>query len=257
MLLRSGVHRLVLVDGDVMLPANIERHSLDWRDIGFRKANAVKRRLLHIVPGATIRAIAGNLNWQRSARTHAGHIEAVAECDIIVDATGDVPTGLMLGAVAAENGKPFVSTEVFEGGLGCLVARALPGRDPPYGAGRSSYGAYCEQMNVTPPPAGRGAYEVLTEEGEPLVADDAAVTIAAGHAARVVLDILDGRMDEDAAAWLLIGLRKGWLFRCHGDVIRLDVGRSGPPSLPSHDAEAMAFAIKLAKDAVCAVTSVP
>lgn len=34
LLLRSGVRRLVLVDGDVMLPGNLERHTLDWRDVG-------------------------------------------------------------------------------------------------------------------------------------------------------------------------------------------------------------------------------
>lgn len=59
-LLRSGVRHLVLVDGDVLLPSNLERHTLDWRDVGFRKAAAVKRRLERIVPGASIEAISEN-----------------------------------------------------------------------------------------------------------------------------------------------------------------------------------------------------
>ena len=82
-LLRSGVYRFVLVDGDVMFPANLERHTLDWRDVGFRKANAVKRRLCHIVSGATVDVVAANLNWQRSAQTHTDQIESIAKCDLI------------------------------------------------------------------------------------------------------------------------------------------------------------------------------
>src|SRR6185312_10593584 len=99
-ILRSGVHRLTLVDGDVLLPGNLERHALDWRDIGFRKVHGLKRRLLGIAPGADVNAIDVNLNWQRSAKTHAWQVEAVAEGDVIVDATGDPATALFLAAIA-------------------------------------------------------------------------------------------------------------------------------------------------------------
>lgn len=253
-LLRSGVHSFLLVDGDILLPANLERHTLDWRDVGLRKANAVKRRLLHIVPGATIDVIATNLNWQRSARTHADQIERLAGCDLIIDATGDVPSALMLGAIAAENDKPFVSAEVFEGGLGCLVARAIPGRDREYVSGRASYNAYCDQQNVAPPPSGQRSYEALTDSGEPLVADDAAVTMAAGHTARVALDTLDGRLAPTDAAWLLIGFRAGWLFARHGHTISLDVGPASVPSAEEDDMETRAFVAALAKEALGAAT---
>jgi hypothetical protein len=251
MLLRSGIHQLLLVDGDVLLPANLERHALDWRDVGFRKANAVKRRLLHIVPGATISVIASNLNWQRSSRIHADQIERIAACNLIVNATGDPPSTLMLGAVAAENAKSFLSVEVFEGGLGCLLGRALPGRDPAYVAGRGAYMAYCEQQNVEPPPTGRGNYDAFTDDGEPLVADDAAATITAAHAARVALDILDENVGEADTAWLLIGFRKGWLFERHGHTIGLDVGLApGQVVSQEEDEEARTFALALAKEAL-------
>ena len=156
-LLRSGVERFVLVDGDVFLPYNLERHTLDWLDVGSRKSHAVKHRLLQIAPGASIQVIAENLDWQRSAKRHAQQIEAIAACHLIVDATGDAPTTLMLGALAWENSRPMISAEVFEGGLGVLLARSIPGRDPPYAFGRSAYLAYCEQMKGPrrrPPDAG-------------------------------------------------------------------------------------------------------
>jgi hypothetical protein len=249
-LLRSGVHRLVLIDGDVMLPANLERHALDWRDVGFRKVKALKRRLLQIVPGADIEEIADNLNWQRSARTHAWQVAAFAECDVIVDATGDVPTALFLGAVADANKRPFVSVEVFEGGIGVLIGTCVPNRDPPYARARSAFLAWCDEQGA-PAPKSRGRrYEAFTDDGAPVVADDAAVTIAAGHAARVVLDLVDETPAPTDSAWLLFGLRKAWVFDGHGHTIRLNVG--GADDQPTHraDPETVAFAAALVQEAL-------
>lgn len=250
MLLRSGINKLLLVDGDVFLPTNLERHTLDWRDVGFRKVNAVKRRLLNIKPGASIDAKPINLNWQRSAKIHASIVDDLAECDLIVNATGDVPSAFQLGAISTENDRPFLSVEVFEGGLGALVARSLPRVDPTYLAGRVAYCVYCDSKNIEPPPSGRKTYEALTETGEPVVADDAAVTIAASHAVRVALDILDDRTGAQDSAWLLIGCRNGWLFKGHGHMIGLDVGEANSAIELKEDFDAHKFIIELAKEAI-------
>lgn len=254
-MVRSGVVRFLLVDGDVLLPANLERHTLDWRDVGFRKAEAVRRRMSHIVPGASIDVIPANLSWQRSAKTHADQVERIAACDLIVDATGDAPSSLLLGAIAAENGRSFISATVFEGGLGCLIARSIPGRDPPYALGRAAYSAYCDVQNVAPPASGRRTYEALNEVGEPIVADDAAVTMGASHTARVALDILDDQVGDAETAWLLMGFKAGWLFTRHGHSISLDVGPPPPVAAPGDDAEARDFAIALAKEALDAANA--
>lgn len=253
-LLRSGIDKLLLIDGDVFLPTNLERHTLDWRDVGFRKVNAVKRRLLNIKPGASIDTKPINLNWQCSAKTHASIIDDLAECDLIVDATGDIPSAFQLGAIAKNNDIPFVSVEVFEGGLGALVARSLPGVDPSYIDGRIAYCAYCDVENVEPPPSGKKTYEALTETGEPLVADDAAVTIAASHAARTVLDILDDRIGVQDGAWLLIGCRSGWLFKGHGHIIGLDIGKANSSAELVEDVDARKFIIELVKEVINAST---
>jgi len=249
-LVRSGLRRVTLIDGDVMLPANLERHALDWRDVGFRKANALKRRLLQIVPGLEIDVITDNLNWQRSARTHAWQVDSIADCDVIVDATGDVPSGLLLGAIAAANKRAFVSVEVFEGGIGALVASCLPNRDPPYIIARAAFLSWCEAQGVAAAKSSGRPYEAIGDQGPPLVADDAAVTMAAGHGARVVLDILDGRPVGAEAAWLLVGFQKAWLFNGHGHTIRMSVGSPTLPSVQPEDAEAQAFALDLVKEAL-------
>ena len=247
-LLRSGISRLTVVDGDVLLPGNLERHALDWRDVGFRKVHGLKRRLLHIAPGADVIVVDDNLNWQRSARTHAWQVASIADCDMIVDATGDPATALFLGAVANANGRPFVSVEVFEGGIGGLIATCLPERDPPFALARAAFLAWCDEQGVKPPEPGPRRYEALAEGGTPVVADDAAVTMTAGHAARVVLDILDGRPAPITSAWLLLGYAKRWLFDGHGHTIRLSVGERGEPGPSRDDPDAKAFALELFKD---------
>lgn len=240
-LLRSGVTRLTLNDGDVMLPDNIERHALDWRDVGVRKVQALRRRLLRIVPGADIEVFDTNLNWQRSSKNHALQIEAIARSDVIVDATGDSASSLLLGAIADENDRAFVSVEVFEGGIGALIATVLPERDPPFALGRAGFLAWCETQGATPPESAPRTYEALAEDGTIMVADDAAVTTTAGHASRVVLDILDGRPAPISAAWLLLGYREGWVFNGHGHTIRLEVGPRPEAEAETDDPETRVF----------------
>ncbi|MEP6899823.1 MAG: ThiF family adenylyltransferase [Rhodanobacter sp.] len=223
-LVRSGVRDMVIFDGDVMLPANLERHALDWRDVGYRKVDALQRRLLAIATDLRIITRAVNLRWQLSAKNHASNVGLLTGADIIVDATGDMPTSLYLGALATVSERPFVSVQVFEGGLGSLVARSLPGRDPPYIDGHARYRAWCNAEATAPPPSGRRAYEAFDSVGEPVVADDAAVTMAAGTCARVALDVLDGAVDSQQPAWLLSGFKRGWIFEGLGSCVRLDVG---------------------------------
>jgi len=249
-LLRSGIYHQLLIDGDVMLPANLERHSLDWRDVGYRKVRAVARRLKHIVPGAEIEVLATQLNWQRAAEFYAADIGKLARCDIIVDATGDLPTSMLLGAIAADAGKPFLSVAVFEGGLGCLIARSVPGLDAPFAQGRAAYQAFCDAEDVPPPQSGRRRYEAETLAGEPIVADDAAVTIAAGHAARAVLDILEQKIVDRDHAWVLLGLQRAWLFATRGPLIALNVRQPPAPAAAFQDSEIVAFASKLIAEAL-------
>jgi hypothetical protein len=249
-LVRSGVTRIRLVDGDVMLPGNLERHVLDWRDIGVLKAEGVKRRALMIAPGAEVESVDDNLNWQRSARTHARQVDLISDSDIVVDATGDVPTSLFLGAIAAANKKPFFSTVVFEGGLGALIAACIPGRDPHYAAARAAFLTWCGEQGAEVPQSTGRRYEALGEDGVPIAADDAAVTMAAAHTARVILDCLDGNAPDRTSSWLLIGFRRGWLFKGHGDVYHLSVGEPSTTDTPARDEDALAFGIALTKEAL-------
>lgn len=249
-LVRSGICDLFVFDGDILLPGNLERHALDWQDVGHRKVHGIKRRLHLIAPGARVVAIDESLNWQRSAKLHALETDLLARCDLIVDATGDSATGLFLGAIAVANKRSFVSIEVFEGGIGALVASSVPGRDAPFAVARTAFLQWCDEQNCVAPRSTGRPYEASTDDGTPIIADDAAVTIAAAHASRVILDILDGRPAPRASSWLLVGMAESWLFNGHGHNIRFDPGAAAPETEARVDEEAQAFALSLLKETI-------
>jgi tRNA threonylcarbamoyladenosine dehydratase len=57
MLARSGVRRLRLIDFDQVTLSSLNRHAVaTWADVGTSKAQALKDRLMAIVPGADIDA---------------------------------------------------------------------------------------------------------------------------------------------------------------------------------------------------------
>jgi hypothetical protein len=239
-LVRSGVRDLTLIDGDIFLPVNLERNALDWRDVGGRKVDAVKARLLLIAPQVNVTVETKDLAWQNSSRNHAGTVAAIGRCDVIIDATGDTGSALMLGALAASANKPFVSVEVLEGGVGALVAACLPSRDPSYGQARANFLEWCAQQGHTFAAPTVGRYGGFDAGGAPIVADDAAVTVAVGHAGRTILDILDGQVTSRARAWQLIGLSEAWVFGKLGPYVGIDVGEPDP-SPPPVDPQTEAF----------------
>lgn len=67
------------------------------------------------------------------------------------------------------------------------------------------------------------------------------MTVAAGHAARAILDIVDGKPAPRARAWQLIGLQSAWVFGKLGMYITLDVGAPPPPQVLDPDPETDAF----------------
>jgi hypothetical protein len=185
-----------------------------------------------------------NLNWQKSASANALHYNMITTCDIIVDASGDPGTSMLLGALAFENERPFVSVEVFEGGIGALVAPSVPNRNADYTLGREALLNWTDEKGRVPLSAGGRDYEAIGDNGEIIVADDAAISMAASHAARVALDILDEKLED--FRWLMIGFRKEWAFEMHGHVIALDVGGPSAWDNKSEDAEALKFVIEIA-----------
>jgi hypothetical protein len=210
-LARAGIGKFVLVDGDILTPGNLVRNDLDFSGVGVHKADAVATRILDVNGAAEVIIRKMSLGEQESSAATDYALQQLAQCDLIVEATAD-PEGFNLAAsVARRSVKPMVWAEVFAGGIGGIIARARPQFDPPPHVARRQIAAWCDEYGVPwHGRAGRG-YDVETD-AQPLIADDADVTVIAGHLSRFALDALLRQESVFAASAYVIGMERGWIF---------------------------------------------
>ena len=211
-LVRSGVRSFVLLDEDVLLPENLVRNDLDWREVGEHKVHAAKRRMELLAPGVAVDVYDLHLTGQESNASVAGALRRLGRCDLIVDATAEAGVFNLLAHVAEQYAKPLVWMKVFAGGIGGLIARSRPDFDPSPTVMRA---AYREAIADSPEPAPPGGepYTVGGEDGQPLTASDADVAVIAAQAAVLGLDtLLQPEQSVYPHSMYLLGLRPGWLF---------------------------------------------
>lgn len=227
MLARSGMRKFLLVDDDLFLPENLVRHTLDWRNVGEHKVDGVAFQLELVAPEVEVEVERRQLTGQESTSRVAAALGKLGSCDLIVDATACGRTFGLLGTVARQSETALVWLEVFAGGIGGLVGRYRPGRDPdPFVIRGKVWSFLNEQKAPELKPA--GPYVAAEAGQEPLIASDADVTVISSHAARFALDVLAGR--EPSAfpqSVYLVGLRRAWIFEAPFHTIPIDVGEAG------------------------------
>lgn len=235
MLARSGVVRFVLVDPDVLMPDNMVRHDLDWRDIGAHKVDALARRLKNVQPAADIRLRRQKLAGQESGGDADSVLSTLAECDLIIDATANHEALNLISAVATRSKKPVLWAKVFGGGVGGIIARSRPGIEPSPQWMRRAIDNWFRERSALPPEA-LVDYGAPRGEGDPFIADDADVTAIAAPAARLAIDTLLSRDPSDFPySAYAIGLAAGLVFSQPFDTHPIEIGT--PPA----EAEAMSL----------------
>jgi hypothetical protein len=226
-LARSGVGAFVLVDDDILKPGNLVRHDLDAGSLGAHKADALEARLKAVAVGVAVTARRVALGGQESSGRAASVLDELAACDLLIDATADPQAFNFVASVAREALRPVIWAEVYAGGIGGFVARLRPGFEPPPHAARRQYLAWCHQQGV--PWQGRDReYGSHGSSEQPLLADDADVTVIAAHAARMALDLL---ARPDATIFThpayVIGLSREWIFEAPFDTRPIDFVAEG------------------------------
>ena len=164
-LARSGVRNFVLVDHDVFLPENICRHELNWEDIGQHKVDAVARQLKLITQDAEVVCHRLKLSGQEATAYVDGVLSQLGAGDLIIDATADSITFNQLSTVARQQKTPMVWLEIFAGGVGGLIARFRPSRDPDPKTMQAYLWDYLARQEA-PKIKTTGDYTAINAEGE-------------------------------------------------------------------------------------------
>lgn len=226
-LARSGVRRFTLVDDDIFFQANLVRNDLDARAIGRHKVDALSVRLKDIVADAEVSSRRVALGQQESAGTTESVMEELAQADLLIDATADPRAFNLVAAVARRQRKPVVWCEVFAGGIGGVAARARPELDPIPTLARRQVRAWCDGHGMPWTGTADADYGAQSGDGSPLVADDADVSVIAGHAARMALDILTREQSIFPSSAYAIGLVADWIFQAPFDTWPIDLRPEG------------------------------
>jgi molybdopterin/thiamine biosynthesis adenylyltransferase len=127
-LAKAGVGHFVLVDHDRLEPGNVCRHECGLSEVGRLKVNAIRDLILDRNPTAEVRTLAVRVDGQTIEAVR----EAIAEADLVVGATDNRESRLLLNRAALRNGQPLLFGAVFRRAYGGQVLRVLPGLTPCY-----------------------------------------------------------------------------------------------------------------------------
>lgn len=241
-LVRSGVNKLLLIDEDIFYPENIVRNELDLTGIGLHKVDALKDHLLNLNPKADIVCVRFSFGGQESSNLLSAITDQLARTDLIVDETASVSVFNHLASVSTREKVPLVWSQVFAGGIGGFVARARPGLDPPPLEARQQINAWCENENVEWDSVTKDTqYQTTSRAGDILIADDADISVIAGHTTRFVIDHLTRpHCSHFSSSAYMIGLSNDWIFEAPFDTAPISltcIGNWGieTPLLPNEE----------------------
>lgn len=226
-LARSGICKFTLVDDDIFFQGNLVRNDLDARAIGQHKVDALAVRIKDIVANTAISVRRVSLGQQESAGTTESVMEELAQADLLIEATADPRAFNLMAAVARRQCKPMVWCEVFAGGIGGIIARARPEQDPIPTIARAQIRAWCDGHEVPWTTAAQANYGAQWEQGAPLIADDADVSVIAGHTSRLALDTLTREQSIFPSSAYALGLTADWIFRAPFDTWPINLQPEG------------------------------
>jgi len=107
-LVRCGVSKFLLIDGDILKPDNLVRNDLDWFAVGAHKVDGVISRLRAIRPNVEVDSWHGRLDGHYSTATILAALEKLSKCDLIVETSGSDQGFNVAAAVASQDSIPMI-----------------------------------------------------------------------------------------------------------------------------------------------------
>jgi sulfur-carrier protein adenylyltransferase/sulfurtransferase len=259
-LARLGIGRLYLVDHDLYLPENIERHVLDWSHVGEHKVDGIREVVARISARLNVEVSNIHLTGQESSAVVSGVLSKLGQCDALIDATANPRAFNLMTAVATTSQIPLIWTEVYAGGFGGMMARSRPGVDPDPLTMRAVYDQYCL---AHPAPEFQATHDYATEDdtGRILTASDADVAIIAHHVTRFAVNtMLRNTLSIYPYSIYLIGLERWWVFEAPLHTIPIDTAAfrrkdTEAVSTPDDAAENLQFLAELLKKSTDAASA--
>ncbi|WP_080942063.1 HesA/MoeB/ThiF family protein [Methanosarcina mazei] len=211
-LARAGINQFYLIDEDLFYSANIQRHVLDWRNVGEHKAKALEKILAYISPNIQVESEIINLVAQES-NTYLNHtLTKLGQYDLIIDCTANPTVFNILSAIYRVYGKSIMWCEVFAGGIGGMIARSRYSKDPAPKLIREAYNNYIIE-NPFSEHKTIGDYAAEDASGQIFTASDADVSVISAHLTRFAIDtILDSEVSMYPYSLYLIGISNAWVF---------------------------------------------
>jgi hypothetical protein len=184
LLARSGIERLILVDGDRIRPGNAVRHVADISHTGRLKTSVLFMDIIYHVPNVYVE--------EHLATWDLAKLRAyVARADVVVDATAEQPFSLLLNAICVGAGRPLVQVDTTRRAAFGRVRIIRPGRD----ACLLCYEAHAQSTRYPIVPPGDEGEFFDDGCGVPTVEAPAVdVDATANWAARAVLWLLQDRL---------------------------------------------------------------
>lgn len=248
-LARSGIKRFLLVDDDLMLPGNVFRSELDWTSVGAGKVEAVKEALSVIASDLDVQCRRTRIAGQESAESASTAMDALAACDIIIDATASPAVFVLAAAIAKRRNIPMVWGELFAGAIGAFFARSRPGKDADPLTMRAALHVHLEKLPKAPF-RNVADYDVTARQA-PMIAYDFEVAQLAAIMSRLAIDTLaNAAQSEFPNSAYLQGFKREWIFAGPFDTYPLDLGAGEEQAVkpdPEEQAKVICEIIELAE----------
>lgn len=127
-LAKAGVGKFLLIDHDRMEPGNVCRHECGLSEVGRKKVFAIRDLILDRNPTADIETLAVHLDGNTVGQIK----QAIACADLVIGATDNRESRLLLNRACIANDQPLLFGAVFRRAYGGQVLRVLPRMTPCY-----------------------------------------------------------------------------------------------------------------------------